>query len=85
MYNKKIVSLEKREEILKKHTYGPNDARCALFGLYLIIVAIQYPPSHVLRRLQPVVVVVVVVVRCRCCHVCCRLMVVDKEVQSHLL
>ena len=85
MYNKKIVSLEKREENKKKHTYGPNNARRTSFGLYLVIVAIQYPPSRVLHRLQPVIVVVVVVVRCRCCRVCCCLMVVDKEVQSHLL
>ena len=48
MYNKKIVSLEKREKNKKKHTYGPNDARLASFGLYLVVVAIQYPPSCVI-------------------------------------
>ena len=35
-----IVSLEKHEEILKKHTYGPNDARHVSFGLFLIVIAI---------------------------------------------
>ena len=40
MYNKTIVSLEKHEEILKKHTYGPNDMRHALFGLFVIVIAL---------------------------------------------
>jgi hypothetical protein len=37
----------------KKHTYSPNDARLASFGLYLVVVALQHPPSRVLRRLYP--------------------------------
>ena len=36
--------------------------RHASFGLYLIVIAIQYPPSHVLHRLKLVVVRVVVAV-----------------------
>ena len=40
MYNKTIVSLEKHEEIFKKHTCGPNDARRMLFGLFVIVVAV---------------------------------------------
>ena len=43
-------------------TESPNDARHTLFGLYLVVIAIQYPPSCVLCRLKLVIVRVVVVV-----------------------
>ena len=35
----------------KKHTYSPNNAHLASFGLYLIVVTLQHPPSPVIRRL----------------------------------
>ena len=62
MYNKTIVSLENAKKFLKKHTYSPNNTRHASFGLFVIVVAFQHPPSRVLRRLKLVVVRVVVVV-----------------------
>ena len=61
-YNLKYIKYLLTQRKNKKQTYGPNNTRHASFGLYLVVIAIQYPPSRVLRRLKLVIVRVVVVV-----------------------
>ena len=55
-YNLKYIKYLLTQRKNKKQTYGPNDMRHVSFGLYLIVIAIQYLPSCVLRRLKLVVV-----------------------------
>jgi hypothetical protein len=58
----------------RKHTYSPNDARLASFGLFLVVRALPCG-----RRSS------CGCSRVRCHRVCCCLMVVDKKViESHI-